>query len=1312
MMAAVKTSFGRGALFAHRFEIERVIGSGGMGTVYRARDVSSGDLVALKLLSGATPGLAETARFVREARLLSELRHPRIVSYVAHGQGEDGQLFLAMEWLEGEDLSRRLARGALSIGDCVALLRHVSEALCVAHERGVVHRDLKPQNLFLPGGEIGRVKLLDFGIARKGRTSQAVTRTGMVVGTPEYMAPEQAQGERELYPTTDVFALGCVLYECLAGQPPFTGAHLVAVLTRIVLEDPPPASARRARVPPALEALLGRMLAKQPGARPADAAALLLELSELGPLPDEGSAQPMAQETAEVPAIAPGFAGSQQHLFSVVVAAAPGASGHGVTAAAGELEEETARQAALSRELARIGVKAAFLLDGSLVVTTVPSATATDQAAQAARAALLIRAAWPAAEVALATGRGVLRGQGPVGEVVDRALYLLRARAAAPAGVLLDELSAGLLDRRFVRSGAGEEQVLVGEVTSADEARPLLGRAMPCIGRDQELGILEALLSGCIDESRAQAVLITAPPGFGKTRLRREFVRRLEARGEGGEVTVLLGLGDPLTTGAPYALMGQALRRLCDLWGGEPPEVQREHLSARLARHLPEEGRARTVALLGELCSVVIEDAGDAVLRAARRDPALLNEQMSAAFLDLLRAETRTAAVVLVLEDLHWADALSVRLLDLALGQLDEAPLLVVALSRPEIQEQYPRLWQGQAVKHLPLPGLGRRACERLIHHALGKALEASAVTRLVEQSAGNALYLEELIRAVAEGKAVELPPTVMAMLEARLSRLPAEARQVLHAASLFGQTFWRGGVARVLEGVPGAVQVEAGLRALVAAEFVELHRTSRLSGAAEYGFRHALMREAAYGLLTEEDRRLGHRLAGEYLEQAGEQDPLVLIDHYHKGNEIERTVPLYLRAAQAAEHVGARPETRRCYESALQTLSKLGDAPERRRLRGQVLLNLLLITGGSEAPAASLERLAEVESLLSEAGAGPAEEPAAALQRGMIHAHRARIQFIGARYAAAAESARAALAAGEELHRAELRALASLMLGYARGWAGWAPEGEMHLLESKRLFSELSNYDLWGRAQASYGSMLALQGGIEAGLTELRQAEERARAIGHPVLLLFVHAPRALIHCFAGDWPAAAEAAEAAALLEERTGIRNTRIFGLFVRASAELGLGRAAAAQVHLDQADEEMATLGGRLNGFDWILCAKAELALSTQRFAEALALADEVRTHGHPLSQGIAERIRGRALSRLDPADRDAVDASMAESVATLTRGNLRVEIARTRLSWALLCRERGEAARAQALYAAATGDLATFGCGYALDEAVRQWGQRP
>src|SRR5262249_47812202 len=150
----------------------------------------------------------EAERFSREALLLSELRHPGIVSYIAHGQLPDGQRFLAMEWLDGEDLAQRLTHGPLPVRACVSLLEHVAAALAVAHERGIIHRDLKPGNLFLPEGQIERVKILDFGIARRLQPSRVLTRTGTVVGTPEYMSPEQARGGRDLLPAADLFSLG------------------------------------------------------------------------------------------------------------------------------------------------------------------------------------------------------------------------------------------------------------------------------------------------------------------------------------------------------------------------------------------------------------------------------------------------------------------------------------------------------------------------------------------------------------------------------------------------------------------------------------------------------------------------------------------------------------------------------------------------------------------------------------------------------------------------------------------------------------------------------------------------------------------------------------------------------------------------------------------------------------------------------------------------------------------------------------------------------------------------------------------------
>jgi serine/threonine protein kinase len=227
-----------GARVAGRFVLESVAGAGGMGTVYRARDEQSGHAVALKLIQ-ARGKPHETERFGREAELLSTLRHPGIVGYLAHGVAETGEPYLAMEWLEGQDLSQRLDRGALSLSESLLLLRRAAEALAVAHTCGVVHRDLKPNNLFLRDGQVEGVVLLDFGIARREVVSRQLTKTGMVIGTPEYMAPEQARGERQLTAAADVFSLGCVLFECLTGQPPFTADHVLAVLARILFDEPP-----------------------------------------------------------------------------------------------------------------------------------------------------------------------------------------------------------------------------------------------------------------------------------------------------------------------------------------------------------------------------------------------------------------------------------------------------------------------------------------------------------------------------------------------------------------------------------------------------------------------------------------------------------------------------------------------------------------------------------------------------------------------------------------------------------------------------------------------------------------------------------------------------------------------------------------------------------------------------------------------------------------------------------------------------------------------------------------------------------------
>ncbi|MDI1448500.1 serine/threonine-protein kinase [Polyangium sp. 6x1] len=265
-------------LFGGRFAIEQLASAGGMAEVYRALDRATGARVALKVLHAA--GAPFAGHFARESYVLAELDHPGIVRYVAHGAAPSGELFLAMEWLEGEDLAQRLKRGPLSIAETLTLGVRVAEALGAAHARGVVHRDIKPSNLFLPDRDIGRVKILDFGIARPQATRPA-TRTGILLGTPGYMAPEQALGARTVDPRADVFALGCVLYECLAGRPAFEAEHLMVLLSKMLAPEPPRPADVRLDTPAALDEVIARMLSHEPSHRPADGAAVAVEIAML-----------------------------------------------------------------------------------------------------------------------------------------------------------------------------------------------------------------------------------------------------------------------------------------------------------------------------------------------------------------------------------------------------------------------------------------------------------------------------------------------------------------------------------------------------------------------------------------------------------------------------------------------------------------------------------------------------------------------------------------------------------------------------------------------------------------------------------------------------------------------------------------------------------------------------------------------------------------------------------------------------------------------------------------------------------------------
>ncbi len=880
-----------GDIVAGRYEIERLAGQGGMGQVYRARDLRNGGHVALKFLLAANAD--STARFAREAGVLASLDHAAIVHYVGHGRAPTGETFLAMEWLDGEDLSARLAQGPLSLAETLEVALRVAGGIGHAHSRGVIHRDVKPGNIFLRDALVSQAMVVDFGIARVGPRGVAGTRTGAVIGTPGYLAPEQARGARDIDARVDVFALGAVLFECLTGEPLFVADHVIALLAKVLLDTP-----RRVRdvwpdAPESFDDLVAQMLAREPSERPADAGVVLASLAALPPAEEVRREEGVSRTLT--------LTSDEQRFVSVVLGAARDATIDAFSSTLASVPEEPSPQG-LDAIASRAGASLVRLLDGSFAMVIENATTSRELATQAARCALAVRAAWSDGVVAVATGRARLNQRGILGDAIDRAGALVAAEMAQPGDprrlpVRIDHVTAGLLDARFDVVDDGATLHLRQERHTDDVARTLLGRAVPCVGRDRELRDIEAIYDECVDEPIARAVLVTGAAGIGKSRLRDELLRRLDQRDS--PPRVLMARADSHTAGSAFALAAQLIRRATGDHEGSSGPRSRERLATYVAGMFRAPDAQRVATFLAEVIGLADGPDDGPQLVIARRDPSIMHDQIQRAWDDWLAAECTRRPLVLVLEDIHWADRPSIQLLGGALRTQHDRALLVLATARPEIDEVHPRLWSERRVQWIRLDGLTRTASERLARLALGDGIDAAVIARAVAHAEGNALFLEEIIRGIAGGSSESVPESVLAMVGHRLDAVAAPTRRVLRAASVFGQTFWRGAVDALVEGGALSACTDERLEELEGLELIVRQRTSRFDGEREYAFRHALLRDAAYATLTNEDRCLAHRLAGAWLERVSEPDPLTLAQHFERGGEAERAVAWYRRAAE-----------------------------------------------------------------------------------------------------------------------------------------------------------------------------------------------------------------------------------------------------------------------------------------------------------------------------------------------------------------------------------------------------------------------------
>lgn len=866
-----------GEVVGGRFVIERKAGAGGMGTVYRCTDQQSGQLVALKTVDHTSD--EALLRFAREQELTAQLRHPGIVRYIAHGTTDSHQAFLAMEWIDGEDLQTRTMQGAISVKDSLLIGARVADALHAAHQLGIVHRDIKPSNIMLVDCNPTQAKVLDFGIAQVANSAQ-VTRTGSSVGTPGYMAPEQIRGERSLDGRCDLFALGCILFRCISGRAAYLGDNLISIVSSMMSGQTPSLLELVPDVPPALDVLIQQMLATDANDRPRDGAEVAQRLQEILGTMD-------TSETPTVGRVANAWMGPEQRMRISVE----------IKRGARELQNDTIKVPTdvtglveQIHQLCESFHSTVESLSDMMVARVKPSGMPTEQAQTAARLALRLRELLPDAELSLVSQMDG-SGRQTVADLDYTPPPLRR-------GIWVDDATSGLLELGFDLERRSEGVRLIRE-KRVDTVRTLLGKPTSCVGRERELDMLRSTFVGSIDDGSANVVLVTAGPGVGKSRLRHEFMQRIDALDVPYEL--FLGRADSVSAGTTFGMLAGALRRSAGILEGEDGASARAKLLQRVGQHVPAAEAQGTAEFLGEMIGVHFDASTSVQLNAARQDAMLMSDRMLHAWEAFLAAEAKAKPVLLVLEDLHWGDLSTVKYVDAALRHLKDASFMVLALARPEVHQRFVGLWSERNLNEVRLGGLSKKSAEKLIKEVLGKDVSDERVQTLIDRADGNAFYLEELVRTVAEGKGETLPDSVLGMVQARLAAIEGDGRKILKAASVFGETAWSGGIATLIGASVSKESIEEWLKELTTRELLSKRATSVYPGESEYVFRHALVRDAAYALVGVEDRRTVHKLAGEWLEKVGSNDPGVLAEHFDRGAASDRALPHYVRAAEQA---------------------------------------------------------------------------------------------------------------------------------------------------------------------------------------------------------------------------------------------------------------------------------------------------------------------------------------------------------------------------------------------------------------------------
>jgi class 3 adenylate cyclase/tetratricopeptide (TPR) repeat protein/predicted Ser/Thr protein kinase len=955
-----------------RFRLLKELGAGGMGVVFLARDEQLRRTVALKFLRYRTSP-ADAALLRQEARTIAQLDHENIVRIfdVSEWNPPDGGPsvpFIVMEYLEGESLGALLRREQPEPRKAFAIVGAVAAGLAHAHQRHVVHRDLKPNNVFLTRD--GKVKLLDFGLAHFTERDFSTFQSFPLAGTPGYMAPEQWLGQQQ-DERTDIWAAGMLLYELLTGKPLHPQTDL-AELRAAVLSPGPVPSIRELHpeLPEAVDRLLAHALASAPARRLQSALELHERLAELSE-----RLKPRLEREAS---------SAQHRQVTLLACRLAGLSGQ---LEADELNELAATfQQGCVHLLSRHGCSVTLGVGDEVLACFGYPVAHEDDSERASRAGLELVHALPArlqqdlphlsapelaVRVGIHTGPAVLDDTAPhgatmpviSGEAPKLAAWL--TGQAAPNEVLLSEQAYQLVFGSFsieplgsrTFEGLAGRSLHLGLYRLLGERRTRLRfhrkhvvRELPAlVGREPELKHLLELWDRA-RRGQGTLVLLRGEAGIGKSRLLQELC----ARGDPDKRLRLQCQCWPQFSSSAFYPVIEQLRRLFGFEDQEPPERKLQKLEERLnpLGLLPEH-----VDLIALFLGLPLAEDSPLLLLAPNRRKEKTFEALAALLLRLAAERP----LLLVIEDLHWADPSTLELLGFVLERLRSARVLFALSARPEFQAP----WS-------PHPSFPTLTLERLSPEhtatlarqvAREQELSEETVAQLVTKTDGVPLFVEELTHMVLEQPSTGRPPshalssipiTLNELLLARLDQLTPRQKNLAQLCAVVGRSCPRRLLSLLWEGEEAAL--ERDLAGLEESGLLLRERTAEPG----YQFRHALIQDAAYQSLLRGQRRQYHhrvaRLLEERLPQVVQEQPELIAHHYTEAGDSAPAIPYWAEAGEHASRRSAYREAIDQFERGLRLLGTLPDSPQRaeQELRLRVGLGIPLVeTRGYGSPEA-----------------------------------------------------------------------------------------------------------------------------------------------------------------------------------------------------------------------------------------------------------------------------------------------------------------------------------------------------------------------